>query len=530
MKAPELTPTAEKIDRLIKRIDSGDVRIPAFQRAYVWKQNQILELLDSIVTNFPIGSVLLWYTSDRLKHTRNIAGYLIPDTKIEYPVNYVLDGQQRISSIYAVFSDRAEQDVQTEQYNPNLNIFEIYYDFENRKFLPLSEVDNTSESIISLKNLIDTTKLIPALSKLNSKYHTEASELCSKFLNYEIPVVTIKYRTKEEVGIIFERINNTGTKLSTVDLMTAWTWTDDFHLLESTNVLTTELEEKGFGTIPYNIILQAISGVIQDDTTTQSVLKLTGESVRDNWNVFCTSIKKAIDFLSTDLSCINSDFLPFIQQLVAITKFYSITGTIEAEQLKALKQWFWRTSFSNRYSTGMTTSKMNADIETIIKIRNNDFSDIVNYSYNVTKSELIVTQFSKGNSLSRAFLLLMAQKAPLDLMKGTKVDLDISLAEFNRKEYHHVFPRAFLTRQGLSSNKINSLINFCFLPSDSNKKISKKEPKDYFFNLIPQADFKNILESNILPIDKTIYQGNDYLTFQEKRAEKIITIIDDITN
>ncbi len=69
MKAPELTPTAEKIDKLIKRIDSGDIRIPAFQRAYVWKQNQILELLDSIVTNYPIGSILLWYTNDRLKHT-----------------------------------------------------------------------------------------------------------------------------------------------------------------------------------------------------------------------------------------------------------------------------------------------------------------------------------------------------------------------------------------------------------------------------------------------------------------------------
>lgn len=530
MKAPELTPTAEKIDRLIKRIDSGDVRIPAFQRAYVWKQNQILELLDSVVTNFPIGSILLWYTSDRLKHTRNIAGYLIPDTKIEYPVNYVLDGQQRISSIYAVFSDRAEQDVQTEQYNPNLNIFEIYYDFENKKFLPLTEVDISKDSVIYLKNLIDTTKLIPALGKLNSKYHSAASELCSKFLNYEIPVVTIKYRTKEEVGIIFERINNTGTKLSTVDLMTAWTWTDDFHLLEATNELTTELEEKGFGTIPYNIILQAISAVIQDDTTTQSVLKLTGESVRDNWDVFCSSIKKAIDFLSTDLNCINSDFLPFIQQLVAITKFYWIPGTIEANQLKALKQWFWRTSFSNRYSTGMTTSKMNTDVETIINIRKNEFKNVSNYSYTATKSELITTQFSKGNSLTRAFLLLMAQQTPLDLMKGTKVDLGISLAEFNRKEYHHVFPRAFLANLAFSTQKINSVVNFCFLPSDSNKKISRKEPSDYFFNLIPSSEFKTILESNILPVDITIYSRNDYNIFQEKRAEKIISILDDITN
>jgi uncharacterized protein with ParB-like and HNH nuclease domain len=140
MKTPELTPTAEKIDKLIKRIDSGDIRIPAFQRAFVWKQNQILELLDSIILNYPIGSVLLWHTKERLKHTRNIAGYLIPDSAIEYPVNYVLDGQQRLSTIYAVFSDKTVQDTSTEQYSPNLNIFEIYYDFGQKAFLPLDRL------------------------------------------------------------------------------------------------------------------------------------------------------------------------------------------------------------------------------------------------------------------------------------------------------------------------------------------------------------------------------------------------------
>lgn len=133
-RAPELTPTSEKIDKLLSRIDSGDIRIPAFQRAYVWKQNQILELLDSIINNYPIGSILLWNSSERLNHTRNIAGFLIPETAEEYPVNYVLDGQQRISSIYAVFSNNSEQDSSSERYNPNIEIFEIYSDFSKKLF------------------------------------------------------------------------------------------------------------------------------------------------------------------------------------------------------------------------------------------------------------------------------------------------------------------------------------------------------------------------------------------------------------
>lgn len=530
MRAPELTPTAEKIDRLIQRINVGDVRIPAFQRAFVWKQNQVLELLDSVVSNYPIGSVLLWNTSERLRHTRNIAGYLIPDLAIEYPVNYVLDGQQRLSTIYAVFSDKTVQDDTSEQYNPNLNIFEIYYDFKDKCFKPKSEVNPDDSHIIYLKNLIDTTKLIPALQSLAPEFHNEASAICSKFLNYEIPVVTIKHRSKEEVGIIFERINNTGTKLSTVDLMTAWTWTDNFHLLEATNELTNELDEKNYGDLPYSLIIQAISGVLQNDTTTKSVLALSGDEVRDNWVSFCQSIKKAIDFLSTELKCINSDFLPFIQQIVGITKFFSIPGEISASQYAALKQWFWRTSFSNRYNTGQTTLKMNSDITQIIKIRQNDFSGIHEFVTTITKSELINTKFSKGSPLSRAFLLLMAQHSPIDLIKNTAIDLGAALSEFNRKEYHHVFPNAYLKKLSISSLKINSVLNFCFLPSDSNKRISRKEPSDYFVNLVHQESFRRILESNLLPIDKSIYQANDYNKFLEKRADLVIIKIEDVIN
>ena len=87
-----------------------------------------------------------------------------------------------------------------------------------------------------------------------------------------------------------------------------------------------------------------------------------------------------------------------------------------------------------------------------------------------------------------------------------------------------------LTDLSEEQKKIFSIVNFCFLPADSNKKISKKSPSDYFFNLIPASDFTTILESNLIPIKKDIYQRNDYTTFLEKRAETIINELDKITN
>ncbi len=530
MRAPELTPTSEKLDRIINRINSGDIRIPAFQRAYVWKQNQILDLLDSIVKNYPIGSVLLWSTSERLNHTRNIAGYKIPDNAMEYPVNYVLDGQQRISSIYATFSDKTEQDDSSSQYNPDLDIFEIFYNFLTKNFIPKSEVVSPNGDVIYLRNFLNGSKLIESLKTLDAKYHDDAQELYFKFINYELPVVTIKNREKSEVGIIFERINNTGTKLTTLDLMTAWTWTDNFHLLESITELQEELEEKNFGELTQNILLQAISGIIQNDTTTKAITDLSGEQVRDNWEIFCESLRKSIDFISSELNCSHLDFLPFQQQIIAISKFFSINGMPDSNPIKELKNWFWKTSFSNRYSTGQTTEKMNFDIQRIIEIRNNKFDEVSKMKYTITESELIETKFSKANPLTRAFLLLMAQNQPMDLVKNTRIDIALSLSKYNRKQYHHIFPNAFLKKQGFSQAKIFSLANFCFLPADSNKKISQKSPSDYFFNLIPQTEFNNILSSNLIPLKKELYQTDNYNDFLSKRAELIITELDKLTN
>lgn len=530
MRAPELATTPEKIDKIINRINSGDIRIPAFQRAYVWKQNQILDLLDSVVKNYPIGSILLWSTKDILRHTRNIAGYKIPENDLDYPVNYVLDGQQRISSIYATFSDKTEQDEATSSYNPNLDIFEIYYNFTSKRFLSKNEVNTSANDTVYLRNFLNTSKVFDLLKSLDSKFHTEAQELHSKFINYELPVVTIKNREKSEVGIIFERINNTGTKLTTLDLMTAWTWTEDFHLLDSINELQEELEEKNFGDLTQNILLQAISGIIQNNTTTKAVTDLTGEQVRDNWDKFCEALRKSIDFLSSELNCSHIDFLPYQQQIVALSKFFSISGMPEAEQLKELKKWFWKTSFSNRYSTGQTTDKMNFDIERIIEIRNNSFQEISKMKYTVTKNELVETKFSKANSLTRGFLLLMAQHQPTDLIKNIKIDIAQSLSKYNRKQYHHIFPNAFLKKQGFPQSKIFSISNFCFLPADSNRKISKKSPSDYFFNLIPQTVFNEILTTNLIPLRKDLYQTDNYNDFLDKRAELLIDEIDKLTN
>jgi hypothetical protein len=526
MALAEITPTSRKIDRLINRIEEGDIKIPAFQRGFVWNQDQVLELLDSIYRDYPIGSILLWNTNERLKSSRNIGGFLIPDREPEYPVNYVLDGQQRLATIYAVFCKDRRRDPQNARYDIDPEIFEIYFDLDDDKFVPDRDLVN-GHANLKMTSLLDVHKFFEDVNRLDEKYKQKARDLQSKFQNYEIPIITTTKRKKEEVGIIFERINNTGTRLTTLDLMVAWTWGEDFHLRAELDSIKEMLDLKEFGETPDKIILQCLSGIVEKTTKTKDILELRPGTVRNNMDKLNSSLEKSIDFLSTELNVISRDFLPHSHQIVPLTFFFSKVNTPNQEQSRTLIQWFWKTAFSKRYS-GSTDMKMNDDIAFFEKVVNGDYSDIQKYSYSVDKSTLMNQRFSQSSPYTRAFLLLLAQKNPLNLVNGSKIDLGTALSEYNSKEYHHIFPRTFLKNKGVETEEINSLCNFTFLPADANKTISGKSPSDYIFSVTPSRAYSKILDSNLMPLRKEIYQKDQYDKFLEERAALILQYLDSV--
>ncbi|SRR6266480_2893707 len=84
---------------LIADIRGGQIKIPQFQRKFVWKEEQAFKLLDSIKNNYPIGSLLIWRTNVKLAAERNIGNFQLPRTDDMMPTDYVLDGQQRITVV-----------------------------------------------------------------------------------------------------------------------------------------------------------------------------------------------------------------------------------------------------------------------------------------------------------------------------------------------------------------------------------------------------------------------------------------------
>ena len=166
---------------LITGISKGEVKIPQFQRKFIWKEEQAFNLLDSIASNYPVGSLLLWRTHDKLAAERNIGEFKLPKTDDLSPTDYVLDGQQRLTVIYSCLG-AAEED----------EGFQASYDLVNELFL--RKPDTHQAQIFPLRILYDTTKLLNFRAGLISHPNGEVlqkrlDQIIEVLTNYRIPEV-----------------------------------------------------------------------------------------------------------------------------------------------------------------------------------------------------------------------------------------------------------------------------------------------------------------------------------------------------
>src|ERR1039457_968935 len=109
------------IRQVLDQVTDGQIRIPAFQREFVWEMDRVAFLMDSIYKGFPFGSLLFWQTRSQLKIERKLGPFELPKPKADYPIHYVLDGQQRITSIFAVFQTELKPE-------PNDKWTDIFFD------------------------------------------------------------------------------------------------------------------------------------------------------------------------------------------------------------------------------------------------------------------------------------------------------------------------------------------------------------------------------------------------------------------
>jgi len=157
---------------LISDIEKGVIKIPQFQRDFVWTREKSAKLLDSILKGFPIGTFILWKTKESLRSIRNIGGAELPSTPKGDYVQYVLDGQQRLTSLYATIKGlEIKRDNRVDSFS-DIYVNLIAGDDEDIVIVDVSDLPE--KSYVTLMDLISGD--LTFLAEFPKEYHGKLTE------------------------------------------------------------------------------------------------------------------------------------------------------------------------------------------------------------------------------------------------------------------------------------------------------------------------------------------------------------------
>jgi hypothetical protein len=486
--AHKITPSNPRIASLLADVAKGNIKIPVFQREYVWSDDQIMSLLDSIYRGYPVGSLLLWATRERLHHERNVGGFRLPDTPEDYPVNYVLDGQQRLTTLYGVFNS----DAATAQ--PELaDRFSVAFDPSSEEFGHASAMD--PKESINLRHILDTTRLLPELVRFDQGDQVVIGGLVERFKDYEFPVVTIRDRTNQEVCRVFQRINSSGTSLSTLELLAAWTWSEQFDLRNEIQSMLLRLAEKGYEELDELLVMRCLACIVLDGIEPDALVDLHPDKLIKGMSVLKQAMYAAIDFLESEIRIKNVVFVPFPIMLVPLVRFFAMNLKPNADQRRSLRRWFWHTSFTQRYKAG-TNKFVMEDLGLMARLAQGD--DVFEKLSAFIDPDIFKKTWRINSTVAKATICLLAQCEPRSFLTGAPVDLGETLASYNSRQFHHIFPKAFLSAQGIPFHESNVIANICMLTSQDNNQISDRDPTDYLGD-VPERLRPQVFSAALIP-------------------------------
>lgn len=519
-------PSHLRYDTLKSKIESGNILIPQFQREFVWKKSDAAKLLDSLLKGYPIGSFILWETKSRLRSVRKIGNVNLPSAKPGESVYYVLDGQQRVTSIYvSICGLKVNRDDYSQLY-VDLTASEdqqlIIMDVTNRA--PLEYISVNELVTGSLMDIYNKFKDFPELIEKISKYK-------NNFLTYEFPTIEITDAGLDIATDIFTRINITGKGLDIFEIMCAKTYDEQQHfdLYEKRSEQINKWEEVEYATIPHSTVLQAISICTNGFCSRKHILnQITKQQFIDIWNKVDESFDRAIDYLKSALGVKASKLIPYDGLIVPyVYYFYKHPNAPTDTENRYLKDYFWRCSINNRFSDGLE-SKLSQDCAHVIDAIINEQTPKYEQNVNIT-AEFIERNgtFSMGNAMIKGLLCLLVSQSPKSFKNNNPLVIDNDwLSQSNSKNYHHFFPRAYMRKYQplIAENMVNHIANITIVDSYLNKgEIKAKSPEEYmgvYYHDNP--DILNTLKTHLIgDLDEFGVWDNNYSLFFSKRTKMI---------
>ncbi len=466
---------------LLEDVQRGHIRVPRFQRGFIWEDEQRLELLDSISKRMPIGSLLIWRTSEfKLASFEAVGPQKIPAAADQAPTTgwqYLLDGHQRVSTLLGLLLPPPENDTTAaENAHGNEVDWDIRYDLMEEGFVfakKFQKKNATPHPLLELWTLLDGRLVNKSLRELRKQaeshgwtdaqleqWEERADRLAYRFQECRIPVVVMVTDDLDLATQTFQRVNTQGTAMGEADLVAALTWGQDFDLRDEIKALREELPP-GWRDLADKVFLQVCKGLADLDITRGDEHDLVKKIKEDSalLSKAGNGLRLAIAYLEDGAGVVNQQFLPYMYQLtlLAIELGKRQKESRPAPQQADILLWLWRTAWSERFGAA-TYRTIRAEQNFLRQIE--DLAPKIEWE----RSDLSSGRFDFRLARTTLFLLRMALRNDLTKLDGTPLDGRGLLANDERD----ALSRLFLAPKG-ASTELKALVqgagNRVFFPA-----------------------------------------------------------------
>lgn len=516
-----------QIRTILDQIDLGSMALPEFQRGYVWNRDQVRGLMHSLYRKHPVGSLLVWVTKTETAEVRGEAA-LAPGS-----VKLLLDGQQRITSLYGIIKGKPPQ-----FFEGNATSFtDLHFNLEDETFEFYAPVKMKGNPLwISVTDLMrsgvgEFIQKVMAAPELQPKLTLHINRLTAlgniKEIDLHIEEVTGEDKTVDVVVDIFNRVNSGGTKLSKGDLALAKICAEWPEARAEMKRLLAKWRRAGFNFKP-EWLLRCVNAIVTGQALFSYLKDVDTAKFREGLAQVERSVDRILNLISSRLGLDHDRVLGSRYSFPLIARYMTQRGgnLSDHRERDKLLYWYVHTFLWGRYA-GSTESVLNQDLRAIeepegaldrlIELLRRDRGDL----------RLSPNDFLGWSQGARFYpLLYMMTRAVRARDWDTGVELSSHLlGRLSRLEVHHIFPKARLYEHGYSRQEVNALANFTFLTQETNLLVSDGEPAKYLDEFVRKNP--GAVESHWIPMDRELWKIENYPAFLEARRELLARAAND---
>jgi len=565
--------TAEPdLTKLLGQIHAGDLQLPDFQRGWVWDDNHIKSLIASISKSYPIGSVMLLETGgDGIRFKpRPVQG--APNNGVQ-PAYLILDGQQRMTSLYLALRSGKPVPTRTEK---GKDIARVYYidiaaaldpdrDREDAVLsLPPDRVVRTNFNREILLDVSSAEKeyergYFPLSVLFDNGYYewcqgyrayhgydremlaaldTFEREVVQRFRQYRVPAIELTRGTnKEAVCQVFEKVNTGGVSLTVFELMTATFAADEFDLRQDWESRHDRLQQKDvLRSVQATDYLQAVTLLASYERS-----RTQGSAVsckrRDILNLTLPEYRQCADRIERGLlnaarllvreKVFDARNLPYGTQLVPLSAICAVLGDqFESDVTKRrLARWYWCGVFGELYG-GANETRFANDIGDVVAWLDGGPEPRTIRDANLAPTRLLTLQ-TRQSAAYKGMMALLMQAGSNDFINGDSIELT---AFFDQAvDIHHIFPRSYCEKEGFPPQKWNSVINKAPITARTNRIIGGNAPSRYIASIeknhgVAPERLDEIIATH--GINPALLRANDFDGFIRDRARRLLDLVE----